>query len=179
MGANSRLQMIVKRQIVGRRYGLGGAAKGPGVGGPAKGRSIHGPGQGDGWGGPANGVWEKLIPQTRMYQPGEKPDVTVTQSSKEKRLKRQQRAERMETIIENLALNAEREETQLAAAVKLHAIDVGLPVARVINTTEENVGALTDDELNRELARLGGTEAAASTGDQAAGVSEGFRNVVH
>jgi hypothetical protein len=92
---------------------------------------------------------------------------------------RQRRAEVLEDHLYKLALEAEREEVQVQAATRLHAIYEGLPVARVINTTVDDVGAMSDDALRDELARLGGEAASAAAGTASQGMPGKPEDVVH
>jgi hypothetical protein len=67
-----------------------------------------------------------------------------------RRDERDRRAEEMEDVLYHLALLAEREETRIAAAARLHAIYCGQPVARQVNANASvatDVTRMTDEEL--------------------------------
>jgi hypothetical protein len=150
---------------------------------PARGGGCNGPGQGDGWGGPARGSGhgsERGVFNCETSRAA----VAKQHANREAGLMskadiRRQRTEELEAILYRLAVGAEREETQISAAVKLHAIYNGQPVARNLNVQVDDVSQLTDDELRAELARTGGTPPAPDEGDTAAGVSHQLPGVLH
>ena len=126
------------------RYGSAGPAKGAGAG--------------DGWGGEARGAGagvDALIP-------GHPPEKI--ERSSERVRDRQARVAMMEDKLFDLAMTAEREETQIQAAAKLHAIYEGTPVQRSITAQVDDVSQLRDDEIRDELARLGRAPVAPSAG---------------
>ena len=87
-----------------------------------------GPGAGDGWGGSAKGAGTggpKPAPFSSENQPS---DRSTVKSTRELRAKR---TEELEDILLGLARTADRQETQVMAATKLHAIYNGQPVAAV------------------------------------------------
>lgn len=127
----------------GTRWG-NGVGQGAGHGGPAGGW-----GQGDGWGGPARGPG---VPTAPVMIPGQPADKRARSAAKKRRSEALQ-AE-LEDLLFNLAVGAEREETRLSAAARLHAIYCGPPVARVMTAAVDDLSGLTDDELEAELARL-------------------------
>lgn len=122
-------------------------------------------GQGDGWGGPAKGAGRggPAKPFTKDFQPPSKaPDG-------DKKALRRIRTEQLEDMLFSLAEAAQREETRISAAVRLHAIYNGQPVARNINVNTDDVANLSDDELRAELERAGGAAPEAAKGASAKG----------
>jgi hypothetical protein len=130
---------------------------GTGHGGPAK-----GVGKGDGWGGPPSGRPGKalIIEGRPSFEPGNLHGMTRNGKAE----RRAERSEQMETVLYNLALGAEREETQMNAAVRLHAIYNGQPVAKVVSTSVDDVSDLSDDAIRAELAILSGASPDAGEG---------------
>ena len=143
-------------------------------------------GHGQGWGGPAKGAgrpiplkaWDSRS-ETRQTIPGGRGDEVKMKTRAERRAIRQERAEALEDHLYKLALSAEREETQVTAAARLHAIYEGQPVARNITATVDDIGQLSDDDLRDELARLGGTRTEAPEGAAPESLSRGSSDVVH
>ena len=133
----------------GKMAGKGGRTRttrpkgsGPGIGGPAG---------GDGWGGPAKGGGGRTV----------QPFAVGNQAAKAKRTDREQRraareavSDRLEDVLWYLAHHATNQMTQVRAAVRLHAICTGHPVARTVTVEVGGLDALTDDDLREELARL-------------------------
>lgn len=117
----------------------------------------NGAGQGDGWGGPARGASNKVKATVLALVPG--CDAAKRLNAAAKRELREARVEQLENILFKLAKGAERQETQVAAAARLHAIYEGTPVARQITLQVDDVAKLSDDEIRTELARLGGEAA--------------------
>lgn len=150
-----------------RRVG-NGAGHGPGHGGPAKGA---------GRGGDAKPFTADS--PTREWYPGGKGDPMKMAARADRREIRRQRVEEIEDHLYDLALNAERQETQVLAATRLHAIYEGQPVARQITANVDDVSRLNDDDLRNELARLGGAATGAASGDAAARVPGEPGDVVH
>lgn len=108
---------MTKSRNVGRGWRGNGVGKGDGWGGPAKGASTHG-----------------KVPR---FQPGNPGPRKLTKLTPEQcAIRRQERNDRVESLIDALeviAYEAEREETQLSAAIAfLNRLD-GLPVARNLN----------------------------------------------
>src|SRR5690349_1991330 len=150
---------------------------------PARGGPANGPGQGDGWGGPARGAGN-----------GNKRGVFSTESARAAVTKqhadreagimskadiRRQRTEALENLLYELAHTAERQETQVSAAVKLHAIYNGQPVARNLNVQADDISQLSDDELRAELARAGRETLAADEGTEAASMPRQLPGILH
>lgn len=152
---------------------VGGRKRPGGRTAAAKGNGAGEPGQGDGWGGPAKGAGagpEALIPG----QPEEKAALTA-----ENVRGRVERVSALEDKLFTLAMTAEREETQISAAAKLHAIYEGQPVARQISAQVDDIERLNDAELRDELARLSRAGTEAKAGTAAKGVPKKSVSVVH
>lgn len=117
---------------------------------PTKGtRHGNGVGQGDGWGGPARGSGRG---SAALLIPG--CDGSKRPIGRSRRELREERAEALEDLLFHLAMHAEREETQIVAAVKLHEIICGPPVARQVVEDMDDYSHLTDAELVAEHARV-------------------------
>lgn len=140
----------------------------------------NGAGKGDGWGGPAagEGSQETAAPP---FEPGNTANTgeEVTNKRLKTLVSRAQRTAAIEERLFELAMTAEREETQVQAGTKLHAIYNGQPVARNVNTTVDDVSQLSDDAIRSELERAGGTSAAADAGVEAPRVPKRPDEVVH
>lgn len=150
--------------------GAGNQGNGAGRGGPAKGA-----GGGDPWGGPARGASASRI------LPGD-PDG-IQRMSKDPDIKARNEARNVELKehLYHLAKNAEREETQLSAAVAWLDRDEGKPIARSVTTTVDDVSQLSDLELTAEIARLERElgEAAPRAGEAEAGKPPGGVPPIH
>ena len=157
------------------RYGNGFVYK------PARGGPANGPGVGDGWGGPPRGPGngrerENFKFGNSLYA---KRDADRRAGIVSKADIRRQRTEELEGLLYDLAFHAEREETQVSAATKLHAIYNGQPVARNINVQADDISQLSDDELRAELARTGGAPSAPDTGTEEAGMPPQLPGILH
>lgn len=113
--------------------------------GDAKGASKHEfvrkGSAGDSWGGPAKGA------STSRILPGD-PDAIQKLSNNPLVLAgREQRLRLLRDKIFTLALTAEREETQLAAANSYLNREEGTPVQRVVTASVTDPSQLTDAEL--------------------------------
>ncbi len=106
---------------------------------------------GDGWGGPARGGGDR---PARPFGVGNRAALAVRPDRRERAEQRRQSTEEMEKLLYHLALHAEREETQLAAAVRLHDIYEGAPVAMAVTVQVDDLTGLSDDELRQMLAEL-------------------------
>jgi hypothetical protein len=118
----------------------------------------NGSGKGDGWGGPARGAG-KVCPKANRFEKGNRAavgaDHTMYLSDLEK-------AQMMRERLFKLGLEAQREETQVAAArAYLDRIE-GLPVARNMNFATDDVSALDDVALAARKKKL---ERAVGAGD--------------
>lgn len=94
-------------------------------------RRGNGAGKGDGWGGPAKG-------EGTRYVKGEVQPLQGKGSTAAVKARRDERLARMEDVIFSLAENAQREETQLAAAIAFRNQILGLPIQRSINANVDD-----------------------------------------
>lgn len=120
-----------------------------------------GPGKGPGWGGPAKGGGDTVL---APFQPANDAATHVRMDRAARKELRAARAEQLEDMLFDLAQNAERQETQVTAIVRLHAIYEGQPVARNVNMNVDDLGAMDASDISDELARLERAEAAAASG---------------
>lgn len=156
-----------------------GRRKGNGVG--------KGPAGGDGWGGPPKGAGSKK--KLADVKPGFTPETAViartSQMIGEDRVGKshaevkRDRSIALEDMLYGLASAAEREETRVSAATKLHAIYNGTPIARNININSDDISNLSDDELRAELERTGGTAFETGAGTAAPGVPKKSPGILH
>jgi hypothetical protein len=150
---------------------------------PARGGGSNGVGAGEGWGGPARGVG--VADENRPFDSDSgRKAVARKIADREagvvsKADIRRQRTEELEGLLYDLAFHAEREETKVSAATKLHAIYNGQPIARNVNFQADDISQLSDDELRAELARTGGTSPTPDAGVEEAGVSPQLPGVLH
>lgn len=107
-------------------------------------RIGNGVGKGDGWGGPPKGADPAHEPMHAPFAVGNSISSLPVNARTELR---RHRAAEMEDTIYRLAVDAEREETRLAAATKLHAIYEGTPVARTVTFTANELSDLDDAAL--------------------------------
>jgi hypothetical protein len=152
----------------------------PGSGFSRTGAAYNGDTKGDGWGGPAKGAGSSvpLGPKPEnMRADGAAKEYRERKSEKVR--DRQARVAMMEDKLFDLAMGAEREETQINAAAKLHAIYEGTPVQRSITAAVDDVSRLNDHELRAELARLSREASEAGEGDTPPGGAGGSADVVH
>ncbi len=84
----------------------------------------NGPGKGDGWGGPAKGA------STSRIKPGDPDGIQALSNDAEIKARRERRLALVEDKIFDLSQNAEREETQLTAAVAYRNQILGNPMQR-------------------------------------------------
>jgi hypothetical protein len=104
---------------------------------------------GDGWGGPAKGLGSP-VKDIRAHGP-RAPRLKSALRKEE----RAHRARVLEDELFRLSQEAEREETRVSAAAKLHAIYEGQPIGRQITYSTDDLGELSDDQIAEELAKLG------------------------
>ena len=145
------------------RHGKGeghGPAKGAGTGGAAH---LFGPARG-------GGTREPFTSQTGRAMGEDK--VMLAQMKAE-------RTAMLEDHLFKLATGAEREDTQVSAAVRLHAIYNGTPVARNLNVNTDDLSALSDAELAAEFARLTNPGNEAGAGNAPPKVPGKLGGVVH
>jgi hypothetical protein len=113
--------------------------------GPAKGASkyefVRQVGCGQGWGGPAKGASASRI------VPGDPEGIQTMSNDPRVLAKGRERLGVLRDKIFELALSAEREETQLAAANSYLNREEGTPVQRVVTASVTDPSQLTDDEL--------------------------------
>jgi hypothetical protein len=132
--------------------GHGGPAKGKGHGGPARG--VHPVG----WGGPARGG-----PNRPAIKAGD--GIQAMSNDPDIRARNLARVEELKDHLFGLAKGAEREETQLAAAVAFMNRVEGMPVARQVVANVADPSQLTDADL-AAIALSGRRDADAAPADQ-------------
>ena len=129
------------------------------------------PAKGKGWGGPAKGASASRI------KPGDPDGIAAMGNDPDMRARNAERNARLKDHLFNLAISAENEHAQIAAAQAWLDRDEGKPISRSVTATVDDVSQLSDLELAAEIARLkrelgegapGAGEAAA--GEQASGV---------
>ena len=102
-------------------------------------RRGNGAGKGAGWGGPAKGAGKP----PGSPEAGRPPrDVAALKAAS-----REARIEALKQKLADLAFNAQREETQLSAAVALLNREEGLPVARQISATVDSADKVLRIEI--------------------------------
>jgi hypothetical protein len=130
----------------------------------------NGVGKGDGWGGPAKGGGGNERKPFTTNSPT-RVTHTITDGTppplSDRKALRRQRTELLEDMLFDIAEKSERDETRVSAAVRLHAIYNGQPVARNLNVNTDDIANLSDDELRAELARAGGASGSAAAGTEA------------
>jgi len=112
-------------------------------------RVGNGAGKGDGWGGQPRGY-----SRVRFIEGNTAATDCAGDTRKAKQALREQRTEALEDQLYALAFEAERQETQVQAASRLHAIYNGMPVQATITHTTDDLGSMSDADLRDELARL-------------------------
>lgn len=106
-------------------------------------------GMGAGWGGPAKGAG--IGGETRpQFAEGNTAAVNRSDPNPDKRIE----AEVLRAHMYRLATQAERQETQVAAAREWFNRVEGLPVARTITVATDDISQLDDDALARRQAEL-------------------------
>jgi hypothetical protein len=110
-------------------------------------RRGNGPGKGDGWGGPPKGEGTRYVKGEVQPLQGKGNTAPVVE-------KREERLALLRDRIWTLAFEADRQETQLAAANAYLDREEGKAIARTVTTTVDDVSQLTDLELAAEIARL-------------------------
>lgn len=125
-------------------------------------RRGNGPGKGEGWGGPAQGEGHTFAPGDPLAGKRLEPDAKA---------EREARIAKLRDHLFWLATNADRQETQLAAANAYLDREEGKPIARTVTATVDDVSKLSDLELTAELARTEReiAQAAARNGEAAPG----------
>jgi hypothetical protein len=121
----------------------------PASGQPASGWPASGlPAMGPGWGGPPKGKGRDsaaLKPRTREKRENEEPA---------KRQVREELAQEAFDALVTIVRTSKHEGAILQAAVAILNRVEGLPVARTIAATTDDLERLTDEELEAELARF-------------------------
>ena len=138
-------------------------------------RRGNGAGKGDGWGGPARGASASRI------LPGDPTGVQALSRDPDIASKREDRLQLLRDHMFHLALNAAREETQLAAASAYLDREEGKPIARTVTAAVDDVSQLSDLELAAEIARIDRELASATPrgGEAAAGESPSDVSPLH
>jgi hypothetical protein len=97
--------------------------------------------KGAGWGGPAKGA------STSRIKPGDPDGITSMRHDPDNKRRQAERVEAVREHLFGLALNAERQETQLAASVAyLNRIE-GTPLQRAVVANVADPSKLTDADL--------------------------------
>ena len=104
-------------------------------------------GNGAGWGGPAKGA------STSRIKPGDPDGIQAMSNDADVKARAQQRIEALKDHLFSLATGAQREETQLAAAVAYLNREQGMPIARTVTATVADPNSLTDADLAAIIAR--------------------------
>lgn len=104
-------------------------------------------GNGAGWGGPAKGASASRI------APGDPDGIQAMSNDEDVKARAARRSEIMRDHLFRLAQHAQREETQIAAAVAYLDRTEGKPVALNINHNVSDPAQLSDDELSAIAAR--------------------------
>jgi hypothetical protein len=140
-------------------------------------RYGNGVGRGTGWGGPARGASQSQAEKASSFTSSNQP---VEPGARwDRRREREVRTQQLEDMLFALAGRAEREETRVTAAVKLHAIYNGQPVARNITLNTDDVSDLSDEQLRAELERFGDSPASTEAGAASTSVSAKLSDVRH
>lgn len=98
-------------------------------------------GNGAGWGGPARGASASRI------KPGDPDGIQAMVNDPDVKAKAAARVEALKDHLFGLATGAERQETQLAAAVAYLNRVEGMPIARTVTATVADPNSLTDADL--------------------------------
>jgi len=155
-----------EKSIPGGNAGWGGPPKGAGRGGPA--RNPKNPFKKSG--APNDGV--PTVPSFADAPKAGPGSGHVSIAGEDRRARREMRAEKMEDRLYELGEGADRQETQLSAAVAYLNQVRGMPLARSVNVNSNDFSQLSDAELDAEITRLARKLGADSAGENAAGVPE-------
>ena len=115
-------------------------------------RRGNGSGQGAAWGGPAKGAAVERKERQNFQQGNTMGSLPPNLRAEERR----RRSAEMEDVIYRLAMDAEREETRLAAARALKAEYDGSPIARTVTYNANELSDLDDGALEARRAELEG-----------------------
>jgi hypothetical protein len=118
-------------------------------------RIGNGAGKGAGWGGPAKGAGTRFV--KGQVQEGQGKGGTAPYVEK-----REERLAQLKDHLYTLAINAQREETQLAATVAFLNREEGMPVARQLTATTDEARLLRIEIVDEPDNASHGSEAAAS-----------------
>ena len=129
---------------------------------PAKPKFVRPKGNGMGWGGPPKGAGKPAEPftadsPTRVTRKGGQWDRTKRAARLDKAAKDAKTAERMRKILLRIATKGESEVNQIRAAEAMLNRIEGMPIARTVTATINDIRDLSDAALAAELERLGGT----------------------
>jgi hypothetical protein len=115
---------------------------------------VFKPPGGSGWGGPSQGA-HRPEGEFSLADVGNTRAMVTLSSERQRELQeRRAKAKALKDHIYFLAENADREETQLAAAVAWLNREEGMPVARNININATATSELNDHELQARRAEL-------------------------
>jgi hypothetical protein len=115
---------------------------------PRRGKGAGKPGgAGKGWGGEAKGASASRFTSEPQPMQGKAWTADVVRD-------REARLALLKDHLFNLATSADRQETQLSAAVAYLNREEGMPIARSVTTTVDDVSQLSDLDLATEIARL-------------------------
>lgn len=137
-------------------------------------RRGNGAGKGEGWGGPARGAGHRFVKGEVLPAQGKGTTAAYAEA-------REERNRLLKDHLFDLALRAERQETQVSAAIAWLDRDEGKPIARTVTATVDDVSQLTDLELAAEIARVERelAQAQAGAGEAAAGKPSGDVPPIH
>ena len=122
-------------------------------------KHLYSPPKGAGWGGPAKGASRSRI------KPGDPDGIQPMSNDPAIKARNAKRASEMEDVLYGIATSETAQEgNRISAAVKLHAIYEGLPIARTITANVSDPSKLTDADL-AAIAAGGGAAAAEAEPD--------------
>ena len=161
-----------EKSAPGGNAGWGGPPKGAGRGGPARHPTKEFKKSGE------PNVGAALVRDFDGAQPGPGRGH-VSSAGEDRRARDAARSEVAQETLFSLVIGADRQETQLAAAVALlNRID-GMPIARNLNANVDDLSRLSDAELQAERERLGRAMHEVRAGGVAPDVPDEPDGVVH
>lgn len=109
--------------------------------------------QGAGWGGPAKGFVNK---PPKAFSSTHQPESRVSKLPEgvTRAQLKEQRTKIIEDMLFEIATESDNAPLRMNAGAKLHAIYNGMPIARQVSTTVDDVSKMSDEELRAELSRL-------------------------